>query len=61
METSGVRFENKIAKQKKISFLANFAILAGFFWYCCYYLHRLRDALSPVCEIFITKEPLGKG
>ena len=22
------------------------------FWYRCYYPHRLRDSVSPVCEIF---------
>ena len=22
-------------------------------WYRCYYPHQLRDALSPVCEIFV--------
>ena len=28
------------------------SLLAGFFWYLCYYPQRLRDALSPVCGIF---------
>ena len=42
----------KIAAQKKFVFSANFALLAGFFWYRCYYQHRSRDALSPVCGIF---------
>ena len=28
-------------------------LLAGFFWYQCYYLHWLRDNLSSVCRIFI--------
>ena len=40
--------ECKINAQKKV-FFSNFALLAGFFWYRCYYPHRLRNALSPVC------------
>ena len=58
MERSGLRFEHfsqkwsKIAAQKKIIFLANFALPAGFFWYWCYYRHRSRDSLSHVCRIF---------
>ena len=28
-------------------------LLAGFFWYRCYYPHRSRD-VSPVCRIFLT-------
>ena len=43
----------KIAGQQKVSFLANFALLAGFFWYRCYYPHQSRDSLSPVCGIFL--------
>ena len=43
-----------IAAQKKLVFSANLALLAGFFWYRCYYLHRSRDALSPICGIFDT-------
>ena len=27
-------------------------LLAGFFWYRCYYPHRSRDALSPICGLF---------
>ena len=23
-------------------------------WYCCFYLHRLRDSVSPVCGIFLS-------
>ena len=38
-----------------ILFFANFALLAGFIWYRCYYLHQLRDALSPLCGIFCHK------
>ena len=62
MERSGPRYifvvvvytGCKITARKKgffclFVFLAIFALLAGFFWY----LHRLRDALSPVCGIFI--------
>ena len=33
--------------------LANFVLLAGFFWFLCYYQHWSRDALSPVCRIFL--------
>ena len=39
--------------RKKVSFSANFALLAGFYQYRCYNLHRSRDALSPVCVIFL--------
>ena len=42
----------KIATQKKVCFSANFALLAGFYWYRCYYPHWSRDALSPVCGSF---------
>ena len=42
----------KSPRKKKFFFLANFALLAGFFWYRCYYPHRSRDSLSPVCGIF---------
>ena len=38
----------EIAAPKKDFFPANFALLEGFFWYRCYYLHWLRDSLSPV-------------
>ena len=31
-------------------------LLAGFFWYQCYYLHRSRAALSPVCRIFLSQK-----
>ena len=34
-------------------FLKNFALLAGFFWHWSYYPHQSRDALSPVCGIFV--------
>ena len=44
--------ECKIAPQKKVCFRRVFSLLAGFFWYQCYYPHRLRDSLSPVCAIF---------
>ena len=27
---------------------------AGFFWYHCFYSHKSRDALSPVCGIFFS-------
>ena len=43
----------KIASKIFFFFSANFALLAGCFWYWCYYLPRSRDALSPVCGIFI--------
>ena len=32
-------------------------LLAGFFWYRCYYLHQLRDALPPTCGIFLLLLP----
>ena len=38
--------------RKKSFFLANFALISGFFWYWCYHPHRSRDALSPACGIF---------
>ena len=41
--------------RKKVSYSVNFALLAEFFWYWCYYPHRSRDALSPVCGIFDQK------
>ena len=41
----------KINVETKIVFSATFALLAGFFWYQCYYPHRSRDSLSPVCGI----------
>ena len=44
----------KITAQKEVCVPENFALLAGFFWYCCYYPHWLRDALSSVCGIFFT-------
>ena len=28
-------------------------LLAGYVWYRCYHLHQSRDALSPVCGIFL--------
>ena len=34
-----------------IFFPANFALLAGFFRYQCYYLHWLRDSVSPIYGI----------
>ena len=42
---------------KKVWFLTNFALLAGLFWYLCYYPHRSRDALFPVCGIFVAHLP----
>ena len=36
-----------------VLFSANFALLAGFFCYWCYYPHWSRDSLSPVCRIFL--------
>ena len=42
-----------IAAGKKLYFcLANFPLLAGFFWYQCYFPHRLRDASSPLSGFF---------
>ena len=37
--------------------MANFALLAGFCWYWCYYPHQSRDALPPVCGIFLLYMP----
>ena len=42
----------KLQHQKNSIFAANFALLVGFFWYWCYYPHRLKDALFPVRGIF---------
>ena len=36
----------KIVAQRKVCFFQRI------FWYWCYYPHRSRDALSPVCRIF---------
>ena len=33
-------------------FFCEFCLTSRIFWYRCYYLHRSRDALSPVCGIF---------
>ena len=41
-----------------VFFLSNFALLAEFFWYCCYYPHWSRDSLSPVCGKFFFISPL---
>ena len=41
----------KIAKQKKF-FFYEVCLTSRVFWYWCYYPHRSRDALSPVCVIF---------
>ena len=43
----------KIATQKKKKKSANFALVAGFFWYQCYDPHRSRDSLSPKYGIFL--------
>ena len=42
-------------KKRKKKKLANFALLANFFWFWCYYAHRSGDALSPVCGILFTR------
>ena len=44
--------------KKNCFFLANYALLAGFFWYRRYYPHWSRDALSPVCRIFLVHPKL---
>ena len=59
MERSGLTFEHfvwkwsKIAAQKKVFFLL---ILpwSTLLWHRCYDPHRSRDALSPVCGIFLS-------
>ena len=46
-------FDYKGCKTTAHFFLsADFALLTGLFWYQCYYPHRSRDALSPVCGFF---------
>ena len=52
----GVKSLRRNKREKKIS--ANFALLAEFFWYWCYYLYWLREALSPVCGFFILLKKL---
>ena len=57
MEISGLRFWKLLlikgvkSLRKKKKYFGKFC-LAWFFWYMCYYPHRPRDALSPVCVIF---------
>ena len=55
--------KGKHRRAKKAFFSVNFASLAGFFWYLCYYPHQSRDSLSPVCRIFLDKlvEQVGGG
>ena len=43
----------KIGAQITGFFLANFKLLAGFFWYWFYYSHRSRDFLSPLCRTLL--------
>ena len=45
----------QISVQKKVFFSENFAFLAGFSQYRCYYPHWSRGALPPVCGIFYGK------
>ena len=42
----------KITAKKIFRLSTNFVLLAGFFWYWCYYPHWSGDALSPECGIF---------
>ena len=42
-----------LPRENSCIFLAIFALLAGFLWYQCFHPHRSRDALSPVCGIFL--------
>ena len=58
MERSALRFKKKTIAHKECKiathfffFFANFALLAGFFLYLCYYLYWSRDSLFPVCRI----------
>ena len=60
IERSGLTFEHfvwkgsKIAAQKKLSFLLSLP-WSTLLWHRCYYPHRSRDALSPVCGIFLPR------
>ena len=49
-------FESGLKSPRKF-FFADFALVHGstLLWHRCYYPHRLRDALSPVCGIFLYK------
>ena len=38
--------------RKKSLFFGDFCLTSSFFWYCCYYPHRSRDALSPLSIFF---------
>ena len=59
MERNGLRCEHFVLKnglklQRKKSLIFNkFCLTSRIFWYCCYYPHRSRDALSPVWNIFL--------
>ena len=61
MKKIDLRFETLTYKGYKIAAQfffwggANFPLIAGFFWYRCYYPHQSRDALSPVYRIFEPK------
>ena len=45
--------DQEVTQQGPGGYIARIRTLsAGFFWYRCYYPHRMRDALSPVCRIF---------
>ena len=46
---------SKIAAQKKSFFLLLILPWSTLLWHWCYYPHRSRDALSPVCGIFFSK------
>ena len=60
MLIDGAKLVIDSAKLQRSFFLVNFAFLAGFFWYQCYYPHRSRDATSPVWVIFLSINPLGR-
>ena len=57
MTRGGLRFESFANKECKIAAQEEeknweFCHTSRVFWYWCYYPHRSRDALSPVCRIF---------
>ena len=62
MERSGLRYEHFCLKivlnrrAKKSFFLLLILPWSTLLWHRCYYPHRSRDALSPVCGIFSKDE-----
>ena len=59
----GVKLSRKKIKIKNAEFRLNKPLIirsikSRFSWYGCYYPHRSRDSLSPVCGIFFRDEVL---